>query len=175
MLVNNAYWTAGTSVLDFLRDVGKHITVNQTMAKESVRNRLVSEVGISFTEFSYMLLQANDFRHLYSAHNVELQMGGSDGGDPTQASAAALAAVAREVPTETLTRADLTDTVTVLVQTGLASSNSDARRTMAGHGYKVNGVVVDESTDLAVTPALDDRYLLLQKGKKHHRVIDLAS
>ena len=77
-LVNNADWTAGISALDFLRDVGKHITVNQMMAKESVKNRLNSENGLSYTEFSYMLLQANDFRHLCAAHDVELQMGGSD-------------------------------------------------------------------------------------------------
>ena len=65
-------------LLDFLRDVGKHVTVNQMMAKESVRSRLDGEHGISFTEFSYMLLQANDFRHLHDDHGVELQMGGSD-------------------------------------------------------------------------------------------------
>ena len=77
-LVNNADWTAKISALEFLRDVGKHITVNQMMAKESVKNRLNSENGLSYTEFSYMLLQANDFRHLCATHNVELQMGGSD-------------------------------------------------------------------------------------------------
>lgn len=77
-LVNNADWTANVSALEFLRDVGKHITVNQMMAKESVKNRLNSENGLSYTEFSYMLLQANDFRHLCATHNVELQMGGSD-------------------------------------------------------------------------------------------------
>ena len=77
-LVNNADWTAGITALDFLRDVGKHITVNQMMAKESVKNRLNSENGLSYTEFSYMLLQANDFRHLCAHHGVELQMGGSD-------------------------------------------------------------------------------------------------
>ena len=77
-LVNNADWTANVSALDFLRDVGKHITVNQMMAKESVKNRLNSENGLSYTEFSYMLLQANDFRHLCATHDVELQMGGSD-------------------------------------------------------------------------------------------------
>lgn len=77
-LVNNAEWTANVTALDFLRDVGKHITVNQMLAKESVKNRLNSENGLSYTEFSYMLLQANDFRHLCAAHNVELQMGGSD-------------------------------------------------------------------------------------------------
>jgi tyrosyl-tRNA synthetase len=77
-LVDNADWTAPTSVLDFLRDVGKHFTVNQMVAKESVRARMESEHGISYTEFSYMLLQANDFHHLCSAEGVEMQMGGSD-------------------------------------------------------------------------------------------------
>jgi tyrosyl-tRNA synthetase len=78
VLVNNADWTEPMGVLDFLRDVGKLMTVNQMMAKESVRSRLDSEHGISFTEFSYMLLQGNDYRHLYANHGVELQMGGSD-------------------------------------------------------------------------------------------------
>ena len=77
-LVDNATWTADVALLDFLRDVGKHVTVNQMMAKESVRSRLDGEHGISFTEFSYMLLQANDFRHLHDEYGVELQMGGSD-------------------------------------------------------------------------------------------------
>jgi tyrosyl-tRNA synthetase len=77
-LVDNATWTAPMGVLDFLRDVGKYITVNQMIAKDSVRSRLESENGISFTEFSYMLLQANDFRHLFEHEGVEMQMGGSD-------------------------------------------------------------------------------------------------
>jgi tyrosyl-tRNA synthetase len=77
-LVNNADWTHPITMLEFLRDVGKHFTVNQMMAKESVRSRLDSEHGISYTEFSYMLLQANDFRHLYEHHDVELQAGASD-------------------------------------------------------------------------------------------------
>ena len=77
-LVDNAEWTEPLPVLDFLRDVGKHMTVNQMMAKESVRSRIDSEHGISYTEFSYMLLQANDFRWLCEHHDVELQMGGSD-------------------------------------------------------------------------------------------------
>jgi tyrosyl-tRNA synthetase len=77
-LVDNATWTADMVLLDFLRDVGKHMTVNQMIAKDSVRSRLGGEHGISFTEFSYMLLQANDFRHLHDHHGVELQMGGSD-------------------------------------------------------------------------------------------------
>ena len=77
-LVNNADWTAGVTMLEFLRDVGKHFTVNQMIAKDSVRSRIESEHGISYTEFSYMLLQANDFRHLYERHGVELQAGASD-------------------------------------------------------------------------------------------------
>src|SRR5215203_3322523 len=77
-LVDNAEWTQPMSALEFLRDVGKHVTVNQMLAKESVRARVDSENGISFTEFSYMLLQANDFRHLFETAGVEMQMGGSD-------------------------------------------------------------------------------------------------
>ena len=77
-LVDNADWTAPMSALEFLRDVGKHFTVNQMVAKESVRARMESENGISYTEFSYMLLQANDFRHLCEHEGVEMQMGGSD-------------------------------------------------------------------------------------------------
>jgi len=77
-LVNNADWTTPISMLEFLRDVGKHFTVNQMIAKDSVRSRIDSEHGISYTEFSYMLLQANDFRHLYETHGVEAQAGASD-------------------------------------------------------------------------------------------------
>jgi tyrosyl-tRNA synthetase len=77
-LVNNADWTTPVSMLEFLRDVGKHFTVNQMIAKDSVRSRIDSEHGISYTEFSYMLLQANDFRHLYETHGVEAQAGASD-------------------------------------------------------------------------------------------------
>ena len=78
-LVDNAGWTAGISFLDFLRDIGKHFSVNQMVAKESVRARMEDrEVGISYTEFSYMLLQAFDFYHLLKEFNCELQIGGSD-------------------------------------------------------------------------------------------------
>lgn len=77
-LVNNADWTEGITLLDFLRDVGKYATVNQMMAKDSVRARLEGDNGLSFTEFSYSLLQANDFRHLYEHHGVEVQAGASD-------------------------------------------------------------------------------------------------
>jgi len=75
--VDNYQWTASVSVLDFLRDVGKHFTVNYMIAKEVVKTRLEGD-GISFTEFSYMLLQAFDFLHLYKNHNCRLQFGGSD-------------------------------------------------------------------------------------------------
>jgi len=78
-LVDNASWTAGVSYLDFLRDIGKHFSVNQMVAKESVRARMEDrEAGISYTEFSYMLLQAFDFYVLARDHNCELQIGGSD-------------------------------------------------------------------------------------------------
>ncbi len=78
-LLDNATWTAPVSYLDFLRDIGKHFSVNQMVAKESVRARMEDrEVGISYTEFSYMLLQAYDFVHLSDAFGCELQLGGSD-------------------------------------------------------------------------------------------------
>ena len=78
-LMDNASWTAGVSFLDFLRDIGKHFSVNQMVAKESVRARMEDrEVGISFTEFSYMLLQAFDFYHLRKEYNCELQIGATD-------------------------------------------------------------------------------------------------
>lgn len=77
-LVDNADWTRGVGLLEFLRDVGKHVTVNQMMAKESIRARLDSEQGISYTEFSYMLLQAFDFLVLHETETCELQIGGSD-------------------------------------------------------------------------------------------------
>jgi tyrosyl-tRNA synthetase len=78
VLVNNADWTRGVSYLEFLRDVGKHLTINYMMAKDSVRARLEGETGISYTEFSYMLLQAFDFVHLSRAYGCRLQVGGSD-------------------------------------------------------------------------------------------------
>jgi tyrosyl-tRNA synthetase len=77
-LVDNRTWTSPISVLEFLRDVGKHFTVNAMMGKESVRSRLDSKSGISFTEFSYMLLQANDYLWLNRNEGCELQIGGSD-------------------------------------------------------------------------------------------------
>jgi tyrosyl-tRNA synthetase len=78
-LVDNASWTAPVSYLEFLRDIGKHFSVNQMVAKESVRARMEDrETGISYTEFSYMLLQAFDFYVLHRDHNCELQIGGSD-------------------------------------------------------------------------------------------------
>ena len=78
-LVDNYTWTAPLTLLDFLRDVGKHFSVNQMIARDSVRRRLESrEQGISFTEFSYQLLQAHDFAHLYAAEGCRLQGGGSD-------------------------------------------------------------------------------------------------
>jgi tyrosyl-tRNA synthetase len=78
-LVNNADWTGPVSFMDFLRDVGKHVTVNQMVAKESVRARMEDrDAGISYTEFSYMLLQAFDFYHLRKEFNCELQIGATD-------------------------------------------------------------------------------------------------
>jgi tyrosyl-tRNA synthetase len=77
-MVNNADWFKNISFLDFIRDVGKHITVNYMMAKDSVKKRLEGETGMSFTEFSYQLVQGYDFYYLWKHHNCTVQMGGSD-------------------------------------------------------------------------------------------------
>lgn len=76
LLLDNARWLGAASLIDFLRDVGKHFTVNVMLQKESVKARL--DAGISYTEFSYMLLQAYDFLHLYKKEQCTLQVGGSD-------------------------------------------------------------------------------------------------
>ncbi|MCF0219376.1 MAG: tyrosine--tRNA ligase [Muribaculaceae bacterium] len=80
VMVNNYDWMKGLSFLDFIRDVGKHITVNYMMAKDSVKKRLSGESreGMSFTEFSYQLVQGYDFLVLYNSHGCRLQLGGSD-------------------------------------------------------------------------------------------------
>ncbi len=302
-LVNNADWTANVSALDFLRDVGKHITVNQMMAKDSVKSRLNSENGLSYTEFSYMLLQANDFRHLCAAHDVELQMGGSDqwgnivtgidlirktlqrnafgatwplvtrsdgqkfgktasgavwldaqrtspyqfrqfwiqladadalkylpqfslasmdqvnaiaaehaaapekraaqrhlatelttmvhgaeaarhaeaaadilfGGNPSGASVEALETVAAEVPRTVVSRTDLDDVFGLLSRTGLATSNSDARRTVQQKALRVNGVQLEDGETLASKGFLHDRWILLKKGKTSYHLLELGA
>ncbi len=77
ILVSNLDWTAGLSAIDFLRDVGKHFPVNRMLARESVSSRLAGE-GLSYTEFSYQILQANDYLELHRRHGCTLQIGGSD-------------------------------------------------------------------------------------------------
>jgi tyrosyl-tRNA synthetase len=78
VMVNNYDWFKNMYFLEFIRDVGKHITVNYMMAKDSVKKRIEGETGISFTEFTYQLIQGYDFYWLYKNHNCKLQMGGSD-------------------------------------------------------------------------------------------------
>ncbi|MCX4668215.1 tyrosine--tRNA ligase [Streptomyces sp. NBC_01381] len=77
-MVNNLDWTAGLSAIEFLRDIGKHFRVNKMLTKESVARRLESQEGISYTEFSYQLLQGMDFLELYRRYGCTLQTGGSD-------------------------------------------------------------------------------------------------
>jgi tyrosyl-tRNA synthetase len=77
LIVNNLDWTGGQSVLEFLREVGKHFSVNVMLGRETVRRRLAAE-GMSYTEFSYLLLQSQDYLHLFRRHGCRLQIGGSD-------------------------------------------------------------------------------------------------
>jgi tyrosyl-tRNA synthetase len=78
VMVNNLDWTAGLSAIEFLRDIGKHFRVNKMLTKDSVARRLESQEGISYTEFSYQLLQGMDFLELYRRYGCTLQQGGSD-------------------------------------------------------------------------------------------------
>jgi tyrosyl-tRNA synthetase len=78
LLVNNADWLAKITLIEYLRDIGKHFSVNAMLAKESVKTRLSGESGISYTEFSYMIVQATDFLHLLDAYGCTVQVGGSD-------------------------------------------------------------------------------------------------
>jgi tyrosyl-tRNA synthetase len=300
-LVNNLTWTAHLVLLDFLRDVGKHASVNQMIARESVRARLESDSGISFTEFSYQLLQANDYLHLCRNHGVELQIGGSDqwgnllagvdlirradgrhvhaftwplllrsdgkkfgksedgaiwlaadrtspyqffqywinvadadverfllqltllpvdecreiaqahaqsphkregqrrlareittivhgpqataaaveasailfGGSPAGASAQALEFLAAEVPTSPYA-AGVT-LAAALAATPLASSLSDARRTITQGAASINGEVVPQDRPITDADLLYSRYILLRKGKRNYHLLDAAS
>jgi tyrosyl-tRNA synthetase len=300
-LVNNLVWTGQLTLLDFLRDVGKYANVNQMIARESVKARLESENGISFTEFSYQLLQANDYLHLCRDHQVELQIGGSDqwgnilagvdlirksdarhvhaftwplllradgqkfgksadgavwlaadrtspyqffqywmnvadadverfllqltllpiaeceqiaaahasapykrdgqrrlateittlvhgpeataaaqeasailfGGSPAGASAQALGFLASEVPTSAFTPG--VTLAAALAATPLASSLSDARRTIDQGAASVNGEVVPADRPLTESDLLHDRWLLLRKGKRNYHLLTAAS
>jgi tyrosyl-tRNA synthetase len=302
-LVDNRDWTAPMSYLEFLRDVGKFVTVNQMIARESVKNRLASEHGISYTEFSYMLLQAHDYLWLHEHRGCDLQIGGSDqwgnlvsgvdlirrarghgvhalawplllapdgsklgkttgarvwldaekttpyqfhqhfvnlsdeevaqqlpmfslrplgevddvlaehmsarekrlaqrtladevtalvhgvaaadaargaaevlfGGDPLHATAAALEAVAREVPGSALGNNEVADPVALLVATGLATSKSDARRLLEQGSVRVNGAPLDAETKVDEAPRLHGRWLLVQKGRRSHHLVEVFS
>ncbi|HEX5945150.1 MAG TPA: tyrosine--tRNA ligase [Acidimicrobiales bacterium] len=303
LLVDNRDWTVGVTLLDFLRDVGKHVTVNQMLARESVKARLASEHGISYTEFSYMLLQAHDFLRLHEDQGVEMQIGGSDqwgnilsgidlirrvrgatahglswplltapdgsklgkttgariwldpvrttpyqffqhwmqiddrqvreflakftllpmgevdaiaaehlehperragqrrlacevtalvhgdqaadaaagaaallfGGSPLEAGPGALAAVADEVPTAPLPSAgelgEGADLVPLLVESGLASSKGDARRSIEQGAVSVNGRKVGADAVVGVDDVLHGRYVLLRKGKRNYALL----
>ncbi len=303
VLVDNRTWTEPVTLLDFLREIGKHVTVNQMLARESVKKRLESEHGISFTEFSYMLLQANDYLWLHDHLGCEIQIGGSDqwgniiagvdlirrkratavhafswplltaadgsklgkttgartwldeartspyqfrqhwiqtsddlveqfllqftmmpvgeigelmndhrtdpgrrraqrtladlvtalvhgsaaasaaagaaevlfGGDPALLDHDMLRVLQREVPATTLTLREVPDVLSMVVKTGLATSNSDARRTAAQRGYSVNGQHVDASSQVSDLARLHDRFLLLRKGKTTFHLVEISS
>ncbi len=302
-LVDNRDWTQPITVLEFLRDVGKHVTVNQMLARESIKMRINSEHGISFTEFSYMLLQANDYLWLYEHLGCSIQIGGSDqwgnivGGvdlirrrtgdhvhafswplltaadgsklgkttgarvwldpdrtspyqfrqhwiqipddviasqlltfslqpveqlrdvlaeheaapqlrhaqralademtalvhgapaavaaaeaadllfksDPSAASPEALAMLAGEIPSSSMALGDLDDPIAVFVAAGLASSNGDARRSLAQRAFYANGTQLGDDATLSTVPMLHGRYLLLRKGKKSHHLVEVFS
>jgi tyrosyl-tRNA synthetase len=96
------------------------------------------------------------------------------GGDPTTASEATLAAVSREVPSSRVSRASLDDLLGVLVTAGLATSNSDARRTLQQKGFRANGAQLGEDSLLTDVQLLHGRYLLLRKGKSNHHLVEIS-
>ncbi len=110
LMVNNLDWTASLSTIDFLRDIGKHFPVNRMLARDAVDKRLNSEVGISYTEFSYVLLQSMDYLELYRRHGCSLQIGGSDQWGNITAGAELIrrieAGKAHALTTQLLTKAD---------------------------------------------------------------------
>ncbi len=298
---NNADWLRPLDLIGFLRDVGKHFTVNYMLQKDSVDSRMSSEMGISFTEFTYMLLQAYDFAELYRRDGVTLQVGGSDQwgnitagttlvrkmhgvdahgvtlpllttsagtkfgkseagavwldaartspyqfyqfwigaddrevgrylrtftlmsraeiealdaatvsapekreaqqvlarsvttmihgadsartaaevstllfakGDPSSLSSSALSALAREVPTVDMERADSFDTLALFASAGLAASKSEARRLLQQGGLSVNGakLTADDAT-LSADRLLLGQYLLLRKGARDYALV----
>lgn len=303
LMRNNGDWLRPLDLIGFLRDVGKHFTVNYMLQKDSVESRIGSETGISFTEFSYMLLQAYDFAELYRRDGVTLQVGGSDQwgnitagttlvrkmhgveahgvtlpllttstgtkfgkseagavwldaartspyqfyqfwigaddrdvgrylrtftlmtraeiealdqitaatpekreaqqllaktvttmihgaeaaqtaaevstllfakGDPTALSASALAALAREVPSASVDRAESFDTLALFVSAGLTASKGDARRLLQQGGLSCNGAKL--SADDASLPAerlLRGAYFLLRKGARDYALISV--
>jgi tyrosyl-tRNA synthetase len=302
-LVDNRDWTQPMTALEFLRDVGKYVTVNQMLARESVKQRINSEHGISFTEFSYMLLQANDYLWLHDNLDCTIQIGGSDqwgnilsgvdfirrkrgahvhafswplltaadgtklgkttgarvwldaekttpyqfrqhwiqtadelvesqlltfslqpieqirailtehneaphlrfgqralademtalvhgapaaiaaaeaaellfASDPAAASREAFATIAAEIPSSRVAAADLADPIAVFVAAGLASSNGDARRSLAQRSFYANGVQLDENSLLSDQKLVHGKYLLLRKGKKSHHLAEIFS
>ena len=97
------------------------------------------------------------------------------GGDPTAASEAALEAVAHEVPSSKVSRSQLDDLVELLVSVGLGSSKGDVRRMLDGAGYRCNGVPLDAGSELGEQPLLHGRYLLLQRGRKLHHLVEVFS
>jgi tyrosyl-tRNA synthetase len=301
-LVDNLDWTQDITLLTFLREVGKHVTVNQMVAKESVKARMEGSDGISYTEFTYMLLQANDYHHLHVKHGCELQVGGSDqwgnivtgidlvrkrsgasvhgltvplvtradgtkfgksegenvwldpartspyrmfqyfvnvddrdverfllqltlvpttevqavaeahaaephrrqgqrrlaremttlvhgpdeaiaaeaasavlfGGSLDGIAEATLATLAGEVPTSAVARSRVQDGVPIvdlLVETGIASSKGDARRTLEQGGASVDGERVDGESVVGEQHLLHGRYVLLRKGKRQYHLV----
>jgi tyrosyl-tRNA synthetase len=305
LMRNNGDWLRPLDLIGFLRDVGKHFTVNYMLQKDSVDSRIGSETGISFTEFSYMLLQAYDFAELYRRDGVTLQVGGSDQwgnitagttlvrkmhgveahgvtlpllttsagakfgkseagavwldaartspyqfyqfwigaddrdvgrylrtftlltraeiealdavtaatpekreaqqllartvttmihgaeaaqtaaevstllfakGDPTALSASALAALAREVPSAEVERADSFDTLSLFVSAGLTASKGEARRLLQQGGLSCNGAKLSaDDTSLAADRLLRGSYFLLRKGARDYALITVPA
>ena len=181
-LVNNLEWLSKLGYIELLRDIGKLFSVNAMVARDSVKSRLEG-AGISYTEFSYMVLQAYDFAYLHEHHGVTLQMGGSDqwgnivsGVDLIrrrrvgEAYALTLADVIADVPT-TNHRADQLSgegysMVDVLAEGGVVSSRRQARQDLESGSISVNGERVGADRRLVSADLLHGSTVLIRRGKK---------
>ncbi len=193
-MVNNYDWMKNFSFLDFIRDVGKHITVNYMMAKDSVKKRLSgeSQQGMSFTEFSYQLVQGYDFLNLYREKNCKLQLGGSDqwgnittgtelirrtlsGGDALhRLDEETLLQVMDGVPQHEIAMSDITSGELKLVdlltdKAPVFPSKGEMRKMAQQGGLSINKEkVTDPYSIVTADMLLAGKYILAQRGKKNY-------
>src|SRR3569832_2066455 len=175
VVTNNYEWTKGVTFLEFLRDYGKYLTVNYMTAKDSVASRLGGDTGISYTEFSYMLLQAFDFVHLSRSLGCRVQVGGSDQYGSITAGCELRREMGGPVPTHDVPRSELEAGIAfvdLLVRVGLATSKGDARRAVEQGGAYLNDVVVkDVAMKVTLGDLLTETRMVLRKGKKNLRIV----
>jgi len=184
LMLNNADWLAPLNYIDFLRDIGRHFSVNRMLAAESYRQRL--EIGLSFLEFNYMLLQAYDFWYLFKHYNCLLQMGGNDQWAVSYTHLRAhetlrylVCRLLRQdaiedieaIPTYSMTSDDLGNGIEAYVlfnNTHLCATRSEARRLISQGGGYVNGKRIPSFETKVGPDDVQSNTILLRAGKKKY-------